>query len=214
MKTSLKEITSNELKAIIENTVNILLNERHVIKLPKKETPMPPPMPQEPMSPMGGADPMGGDPNGMDEDPMGGDPNGIGDEGESDRDKLRKEVGNVAHLLQSDDIEGEDAKSALNTVIQQAKKKMDGSDLKQSANKLTNVGDASENGDGNGEPTNDDGGGQPMPQMESRMFLRNKINEMLNDFLDDDSIERQKKRKQQKEITNNRGYRNPFISQY
>ena len=187
---------------------------------------MPPPMPQEPMPPMGGADPMGGDPNGMDEDPMGGDPNGIGtdpmgsdpngmgEEGGSDRDELRKEVGNVAHLLQSNDIEGEDAKSALNTVIQQAKKKMDGSDLKQSANKLTNVGDASENGDGNGEPTNDDGGEQPMPQMESRMFLRNKINEMLNDFLDDDSIERQKKRKQQKEITNNRGYRNPFISQY
>ena len=206
MKTSLKNITINELKNIIENTVNILINERHVLKMPKKDIPMPQPMPPQPsMPPVDNSSPMPSD-----QDQMTDDLNGMDGEGSSDRDELRKEVGNVAHLLQSDEIEAEDAKSALNTVIQQAKKKMDGSDLKKSADKLTNVDDASEKSDGNGEVESDEN--EPMPNMESRIYLKNRINEIFNGFLDDE--DKQYDRKNQKKITNRRGYKNPFISKF
>lgn len=221
MRNRLVEISSRELKDIVMESVNILLNERHVIKLPKQDPPMPPmDMQQPPMGggdpAMGGADPTMGD---MNSDPMGdeigNDENG---EGTSERDELRQKVGDVAHLLQSDSIEGEDAKSALNTIIQQAKKKMDGSELKKSADKLTSVDDASENSDGDGSPLggdeNDEGMQDPTAnKMESRRYLKRVVNEMLGDVISNDSIERQKERKKTKEITND-SFDSPFVSHF
>lgn len=207
MRKRLVEVSSRELHEIITEAVNIVLNERHVIKLPKQEPPMPP-MPSTP-PPM---------PPTEEEPPMGDEQDEMGGEANNDRDELRKEVGNVAHLLQSDEIEGEDAKSALNTVIQQAKKKMDGSDLKKSADKLTSVDDASENSDGDGNPLGGDenGGDEQMPtepQMEAKRYLKMSVNEMLNDIISNDSVERQKRRKKTKEITNN-SFNSPFVSHF
>lgn len=152
----------------------------------------------EPMPPM---------PQGDEVPPMDGmEPQPSEDEGET-KDDLQTLAGKMSNIIQNGiGVDKDDVKAALNMVIAQAKKVLDGNDLKASANKLTNVDDVSD------AKLEDGGQEEPMenqPQMESRKHLKKAVTEIFNGLTDGDGA---RKREDDKLTNDEIDPRNPWIS--
>ena len=133
------------------------------------------------------------------------------DEGEGKED-LQSMAGKMSNIIQNGaDVDKDDVKAALNMIIAQAKKVLDGNDLKASADKLTNVADASVEDDGNGEMMPQEEPQEAPQQMEGREYIRKAVNEILNDLngnADAEDEKRVNKKMTNKTIRQN----NPYLA--
>jgi len=165
---------------------------------------------------------MGGEIPPIDQPPMGGEmpPQGEGefgmeepqsDEGEGKED-LQSMAGKMSNIIQNGvNVDKDDVKAALNMIIAQAKKVLDGNDLKASADKLTNVADASVENDENSEMMpQEEPQGTPQ-QTEGREYLRKAVNEILND-LNGNADAEDEKRFNQKMTNKSIRQNNPYLA--
>lgn len=182
MKKQLIRLTESDLHMIIENTISDILNERHVIKIPKQEAPMGdaiPPMEDDSM----GGDPSMEDPNDMGSEmpPM----DGQEDMGEEMPPMSNGNMGGEPNQELMDTI-GQLGMEDQNAVLKYAKSMID-------------------DGDGQDTMTNDN----QMP-MESTERFNSIISEIIQDFFDDNKKEVRDTNK--KITNNKINKRNPFIS--
>lgn len=207
------------------------MEEKKVIKLPKKNTQASPTdnsmggasVASNPNMNMPAPDPnmnMGGDPN-MDmnagADPMmGGDPSmdmnagadpgmdmGMGGEPNADRQKkeIQKNIGKACDDFRN--YQGQDKEELTKWVEGMLDSILDDSD---------SAGISDEEG---GEPMPDDMGGEPTPQVESVIFTKgqlNKINEMIGVGNEEDKDEQPNNEKKQKVKNNNTPFDNPKLN--
>ena len=125
---------------------------------------------------------------------------------EGDKEDLQTMAGKMSNIIQNGvDVDKDDVKAALNMIIAQAKKVLDGNDLKASADKLTNVADASSNDGEDAQDTNQ----EQQPAMEGRMRSKRAVTEIFNGLSDGSDA---KKRPNDKLTNTEIGANNPWVS--